>query len=182
MPTPPLTREKWLDQALQELKSQGYGALKALPLCTKLGVTRGSFYHHFADLDAFHTAVIAHWSECTTGPLAEAAETSSTPGAALHDLLQTTLQSGEALERAMRAWSTVQPRVAREVEKVDIARIRVAEDLLIRSGVPGPQAAPRAKLLYWAAIGRLMLPFPGNNRLSPAEIAELTDLMLQPPG
>ena len=62
-----LTAEDWLNLALQELKEHGYTALKAQPLAKKLNVTRGSFYHHFESLEAFHTAVIAHWSKSTSG-------------------------------------------------------------------------------------------------------------------
>lgn len=179
MQTAPLTSEDWLNLALNELRDHGYGALKAQPLARKLGVTRGSFYHHFDSLESFHSALIAHWSRCTTGRVAAAVRMASDPRAALEDLLQRTLGSGEKLERAVRSWSTVAPRVAREVEKVDLERIGVAEDLLLRSGLPAADAAPRARLLYWAAIGRLMLPFPDNNRLSSQEISDLARLMLR---
>ncbi|MEM8824349.1 MAG: TetR/AcrR family transcriptional regulator [Pseudomonadota bacterium] len=173
-----LDADDWLDLALNELKEHGYGALKALPLAKKLNVTRGSFYHHFDSLDDFHSAVLVHWSKRSSGTLITAAVEASDPRQALNDLLQQTLRSGEKLERAIRSWATVQPRVAREVEKVDNLRIEVAEDLLIRGGVSKSVAAPRSRLLYWAAIGRLMLPFPDSNLLLPDEIAGLAVLMM----
>ena len=177
MQAPPLKTEDWLDLALDELKASGYGALKALPLARKLGVTRGSFYHHFDSIDIFHKAVIAHWSKRSSGAVITAALESSDPEEALDRLLQQTLRSGEKLERAIRSWATVDPLVARDVEKIDASRIKVAEALLLRSGVAGAEAASRSKLLYWAAIGRLMMPFPDHNLLSPAEISRLARLM-----
>ncbi len=174
--TPP-TLERWLDLALEVLRSDGYSALKALRLAKMLGLTRGSFYHHFESLEQFHTAVIAHWSKRTTAPVIETASAQASPEAALDTLLQVTLNSGEALERAIRSWATVSPQVAKEVEMVDRARIEVAADLLRRVGLPDPQAEARSRLLYWAAIGRLMMPFPDNNRLSTDQIEDITRLM-----
>ena len=172
-----LTAEDWLNPALQELKEHGYTALKAQPLAKKLNVTRGSFYHHFESLEAFHTAVIAHWSKSTSGQMAQEAQDIGEAHEALDNLLQKTLCSGEALERAIRSWSTVTPFVAEAVERVDQERIGIAETLLHKAGVPRPVANARAKVLYWAAIGRLMLPFPQNNVLSCPEISGVAALM-----
>jgi AcrR family transcriptional regulator len=179
MEIPSLTSDDWLNLALAELKGSGYNALKAQPLAKKLNVTRGSFYHHFESLEVFHEAVISHWSECTSGQIIKTARQTHDPRQALIELLQKTLHSGADLERAVRSWSTVQPLVAEAVEKVDQERIKVAETLLIDGGVPEVTAIARAKLLYWAAIGKLMLPFPANNLLSHAEISDIAMLMLQ---
>lgn len=175
-----LTAEDWMDLALEELSRRGYGALKALSLANKLGVTRGSFYHHFETLEAFHTALIGHWARRTSGPVIDQAARIDAPYAALVGLLQTTLRSGEALERAVRSWATVSELVAVEVRKVDEARISVAAGLLERCGVARPTAAARAKLLYWAAIGRLMMPFPEESVLTPEEIADVAKLAATP--
>jgi len=179
MQPPSLSSEDWLDVALTELQESGYGALKALPLSKKLNVTRGSFYHHFDSLDVFHKAVIAHWSQRSSGEIIRTAIDASDPRAALEELLQRTLRSGERLERAIRSWATVQPNVAHEVERVDMGRIEVAEKLLLRSGVAPSNALSRARVLYWAAIGRLMLPFPDKNTLSDREISDLATLILR---
>lgn len=179
METSSLTPDDWLDLALEELKGHGYSALKAQPLAKKLNVTRGSFYHHFESLEDFHAAVISHWSERSSGQIIQTAQRKYDPHKALDELLQKTLHSGEELERAVRSWSTIQRSVAEAVEKVDQGRINVAEMLLIDGGVSKSTATVRAKLLYWAAIGRLMLPFPANNLLSQSEISELATLMFR---
>jgi AcrR family transcriptional regulator len=180
METSPLTREDWLNQALTQLQAGGHDALKAQPLAKSLNVTRGSFYHHFESLRDFHTALIDHWSKVSSGQIILAAQASADPRAGLDDLLQKTFRSGQALERAIRAWSTVEPLVAGAVATVDQDRIRVAEGLLVRGGVAPVKAGPRARLLYWAAIGRLMMPYPAESVLSAAEISDLVTLMLEP--
>jgi AcrR family transcriptional regulator len=180
MDSPPLTPADWLNIALKELRERGHGALKAQPLAKALNVTRGSFYHHFGSLESFHAAVIAHWSELSSGQIIRAAQETANPQRALDDLLQKTFRSGEALERAIRAWSTVESSVATAVAIVDQQRIGVAEAILTHGGVPESDAKPRAQLLYWAAIGRLMMPLPAESILSQAEISGLAHLMLRP--
>ncbi|MDX8352843.1 TetR/AcrR family transcriptional regulator [Cognatiyoonia sp. IB215182] len=177
MSTDKLTPTDWLDCALKELTTQGYGALKAQPLAKKLNVTRGSFYYHFESLADFHAAIMRHWSAKTTLPLIADLKTHATPQDTLFALLSITLKSGERLERAMRSWATVNAQVAAGVKEVDDARIAYADELLQACGVTPAEATPRAKLLYWAAIGRLMMPFPDDSQLSEDEIAGIAALM-----
>lgn len=174
-----LTVEDWLNLALEELRTHGYSALRAQPLAKKMAVTRGSFYHHFESLEAFHTAVIDHWSKKTSGQIALEAQGFDDPVQALDDLLQKTLRSGEALERAIRSWSTVALNVAEAVERVDQERIGIAEALLREAGLPKADSIARAKLLYWAAIGRLMLPFPQRNIFLRTEISGISALVVK---
>src|SRR5215472_468598 len=61
-----LTPADWINFALTVLVRDGYDALKADVLARKLRVSRGSFYWHFADLGAFHAAVIERWKQVAT--------------------------------------------------------------------------------------------------------------------
>src|SRR5438045_6686686 len=64
--TDQLSAKDWLDQGLKTLARSGFTALKAEPLAKAMGVSRGSFYWHFADIGAFHAAVLARWREVAT--------------------------------------------------------------------------------------------------------------------
>ena len=61
--TDQLSAKDWLDQGLKTLAKSGFTALKAEPLAKAMGVSRGSFYWHFADIGAFHAAILKHWRE-----------------------------------------------------------------------------------------------------------------------
>src|SRR6202049_2840652 len=61
--TDQLSAKDWLDQGLRTLATSGFTALKAEPLAKAMGVSRGSFYWHFADIGAFHAAILKHWRE-----------------------------------------------------------------------------------------------------------------------
>ncbi len=58
-----LSAKDWLDQGLKTLTHSGFTALKAEPLAKAMGVSRGSFYWHFADIGAFHAAILKHWRD-----------------------------------------------------------------------------------------------------------------------
>src|SRR5688572_18902718 len=58
-----LSAKDWLDQGLKALASRGFTALKAEPLAKAMGVSRGSFYWHFADIGAYRAAILTHWRE-----------------------------------------------------------------------------------------------------------------------
>ena len=51
--TEQLSAGDWISQGLKALAESGFTALKADPLAKAMGVSRGSFYWHFADLAAF---------------------------------------------------------------------------------------------------------------------------------
>ena len=61
--TDQLSAQDWVDQGLKALAKSGFTALKADPLAKAMGVSRGSFYWHFADIGAFHAAILARWHE-----------------------------------------------------------------------------------------------------------------------
>ena len=61
--TDQLSATDWLNQGLKTLAKNGFTALKAEPLAKAMGVSRGSFYWHFADIRAFHAAILNHWRD-----------------------------------------------------------------------------------------------------------------------
>ena len=48
-----LAADDWLRAAFEIMVEEGIGGVKVPRLCERLGVTKGSFYWHFADVDAF---------------------------------------------------------------------------------------------------------------------------------
>ncbi|MCX0274198.1 TetR/AcrR family transcriptional regulator [Nocardia zapadnayensis] len=56
-----LTVDDWLQAGYTVLAEEGFRALKLDEICRRLGVTKGSFYHHFSDITAFKDALVAAW-------------------------------------------------------------------------------------------------------------------------
>lgn len=172
-----LDKTDWLDFALGQLAEKGHDALKAQTLAAALGVTRGSFYWHFEDLDAFKRDLVAHWTDRTSEELVRAVVREGDAEAQLRGLMRRAFRSGAALVRAMRAWAVVDPDVAGHVAAVDWRRIRFAEQLLEALGVADGEIGPRSRMLYWAAIGRLMMARTEGQDLTDAEIEGLARMV-----
>jgi AcrR family transcriptional regulator len=148
-----LTAQDWIDFALRTLAREGCDALKADLLARRLGVSRGSFYWHFADLAAFHARLIEHWKQKATEAIIADIEHYGSREERLEALLRHAFGDGAALEVRMRAWADNNAEAARAVGDIDRRRRGYIEQMLVEGGVEQPQAATRAQLLYWSYLG-----------------------------
>ncbi|MEH2481305.1 AcrR family transcriptional regulator [Nitrobacteraceae bacterium AZCC 2146] len=148
-----LSVKDWLDQGLKTLAESGFTALKAEPLAKAMGVSRGSFYWHFADVDAFHAAVLAYWREVAAEQIIAGIEAAVGNEDPIELLLRRTFGRKPALESAIRSWATLSPVARAAVQAIDRRRLGYVESLLEGSGIPADIARPRAQILYWAFLG-----------------------------
>src|SRR5258708_2447595 len=56
-----VTKKQYFDTALEVLAELGFKGLNIGVLCRRLGVTSGSFYHHFGSWQGFVDALLEHW-------------------------------------------------------------------------------------------------------------------------
>ena len=151
--TEQLSAKDWLDQGLKTLAKRGFTALKAEPLAKAMGVSRGSFYWHFADIAAYRSAILSHWREVAAEQVIAELETVPKGADALALLLRRTFSARLARERAVRSWATVDATTRAAVLEVDRRRIGYIETLLLQTGFPDDVARGRAQIFYWAFIG-----------------------------
>jgi len=173
-----LTAGDWIDFAVTTLAQEGFHALKADVLARKLGVSRGSFYWHFADLNVFHAKVIEHWKEMATEAIITDIEMLESREERLDALLRHAFGRGAGLEIRMRAWADKNVDAACALRDIDRRRREYIERLLIGAGIRSALAATRAQLLYWTYLGAVL----GRNRPTGASldrsVAELKRLAL----
>jgi AcrR family transcriptional regulator len=148
-----LSARDWLDQGLRTLARNGFTALKAEPLAKAMGVSRGSFYWHFADIGAFHAAILAQWRDVAAEQIIANVEAASKDENPLALLLRRVFGERLTLERAVRTWATVDPAARAAVQAIDQRRLSYVESLLKQSGVADDVARARAQILYWAFLG-----------------------------
>ncbi len=163
---PRLSADDWAARTLEVLRAEGIGAVQINGLCRDFGVSRGSFYWHFKDLDALKKAIAARWCAETRAALRALAE--------LHDLLPTerlrvmTLRliddTSWGVERALRDWARSNTDVAAVIAESDLFVFSVVEGALLELGMPPQDARPAAGVLVYAGIGfadgRSALPKP----------------------
>jgi AcrR family transcriptional regulator len=124
-----LEKTDWLDFALAELAEKGHETLKAQTLAAGLGVTRGSFYWHFEDLEAFKRDLIGHWTDRTTQELVRRGARGGGGGTVdRHDVAGLPLRRGHGT-RGAGLGGFGRPR-GELVAAVDWRRVRFAEQLL----------------------------------------------------
>jgi AcrR family transcriptional regulator len=148
-----LSAKDWLDQGLKALASRGFTALKAEPLAKAMGVSRGSFYWHFADIAAFHAAILARWHEVAAEQIIANVEAAAKDESPLAVLLHRVFGERLALERAVRSWASVDPAARAAVQAIDRRRLSYVESLFRQSGLSAEVARARAQILYWAFLG-----------------------------
>ena len=151
-----LSAQDWVDLGLRTLARGGFTALKAEPLAKAMGVSRGSFYWHFADIGAFHAAILERWREVATEQIiagVEAAKNENKGEDPLAVLLRLTFGRKLSLEKAVRSWAANDARARAAVVAVDRRRLDYIESLLKQAGLAEETARARAQILFWAFFG-----------------------------
>jgi AcrR family transcriptional regulator len=169
--TDQLSAKDWLDQGLKTLASDGFTALKAEPLAKAMGVSRGSFYWHFADIGAFHAAILKHWREIAAEQIIANLEAHKSKDNPLELLLRQAFGGRLVLEKAVRTWATLDPVARSAVQSIDRRRLGYVESLFKASGLSDDVARARAQIIYWAFLGFALSDKP----LPPARQAEVLD-------
>lgn len=150
-----LTPDDWIAAGFRALSEAGPEAVKAEALARRLKTSKGSFYHHFKDVPAFHAAMLTLWQDKAFTGIVAALDDLPTPEAKLRALAQIANDGapdrfgGMLIEPAIRAWSLRDTRVAEAVAAIDNARITYVADLLEPLGHP----RSAAMLFYGAFVG-----------------------------
>jgi AcrR family transcriptional regulator len=171
--TDQLSAQDWIDEGLKTLARQGFAALKAEPLAKAMGVSRGSFYWHFADIGAFHAAILKAWREVAAEAIIAHVEAAADGENALAVLLRRVFSEKLALERAVRSWAAFDPAAKSAVQAIDRRRLDYVEGLIRAHGVAPEAAETRAQIIYWAFLGYALTDRPMPKSQGEAVIAEL---------
>jgi AcrR family transcriptional regulator len=167
-----LTRDNWIQFGLKILKTEGYSQLKAGTLAKKLNVSRGSFYWHFEDLNAFHAALLAQW-QAASEDVASALGSTLSPHQKLQMLMNATVQADFELEQAFRAWGREYSAVGLQIDQLDSMRLSVVQSIVEEAVNDRSIAESRAKFVYAAAIGLVTL---GEDKVGVGE-ADLANIV-----
>lgn len=96
-----LTADDWIDAARHAVAESGIGALAVEPLAKTLGVTKGSFYWHFANRDALLDAVLKRWEHDSTEPEVAATQGMDDPRDRLARLIEDAFSDIDSTDRAI---------------------------------------------------------------------------------
>lgn len=164
-PAPRRTRDDLLTQGLALLAEGGIDALTIDALCTRIGATKGSFYHHFTGRDDFLRALLEHWAT----PRPASASRARSPRRRMEALLP----ADQGPETAIRAWAMRDPTARDYQRRVDARRLDELEALLGEATGDPARAALLARMGYALLLGAQTLAPP----VGPAQRAAMLDLL-----
>jgi AcrR family transcriptional regulator len=166
-----LTVDDWVQAGFAILAQEGITALKIDRLCSRLAVTKGSFYWHFSDIAGYRATLIEAWGELRDGDRRHFADMADVrPRERLSQMMTSLLSARHwMLERAMREWARTDDEVAASVRAADQRVLDAVRRAFTDHGFDGEDADLRANATFAAGIGFLHLsgetPHPsGVNR------------------
>ena len=156
--------DKWLDAAITTLIEEGVDAVRVERLATRLGLSRGSFYHHYKDRDDLLRAVLDHYIQINHQNLV--AMLPALKGTSKEKLwtlwTATASQEFRDYDWAIRMWGMHDEPVADVLKKIDVKRMDVMMGLFMEMGFNEDEAWIRAALAYHGSLGDRAFfgPFP----------------------
>ncbi|HKY14455.1 MAG TPA: TetR/AcrR family transcriptional regulator [Microthrixaceae bacterium] len=176
---PRLGAEDWLRAGLDVMVDEGIAGVKIQSLCHRLGVTKGSFYWHFADLDAFRGELARRWAEDGARLHGGFDHQTDPAGSLLHAMEIFADQRNRNLTRAMRDWAQHDPRARDAVRSADQVLFEQLRDAIVRLGFDEADAEVRAKILYYAGVGFAHVGSLGTRSSAQQQLAATWALLTQ---
>jgi AcrR family transcriptional regulator len=158
-----LSRDDYLAAGLDLMAEGGVSAVTIAALCEHLGVTKGSFYHHFGDVSGFHQALLASWEDGTYHAI-EAARAVTDSHKRLSVLKELGVAAHHEAESAIRAWGRSYEPAAAVVSRVDRAREANLVESFRAIGLPPTRARHLARIGLATLIGTQALERPVDRK------------------
>ena len=120
-------REAYFETGLEILADLGFGGLKLAEVCRRLGVTTGSFYHYFDNWPAYSHELIRHWAGSTQDRV-QLLRAEPDPRKRIDATIEVGLALPHAADAAIRAWSSIEPKVREAQTEIDRLRFEIMQD------------------------------------------------------
>jgi AcrR family transcriptional regulator len=150
-------REDWVQAARRALIEGGVAKVKVEPLAGVLGLTTGSFYHHFRGRQDLLDAILVHWERANTELLFQAVrDAGPDPDAQLDALFEAWLSESDydpAYDAAVRDWARISKPAEAAVRRTDDRRIDLLKQIFLGFGYDEDRAFIRARVTYFHQVG-----------------------------
>lgn len=174
---PDLQPSDWIRAGMKILAQSGVDMVLIPPLAKALGVTKGSFYWHFASRDELLLKLIEEWRQHATLRVIEIVERA---GASPQEKIRLIAfigtnspidEFGGAVELAVRNWARVNPNVRRVVADVDRQRLNYLTQLYRELGSKvDPELLACMHYCFSAGL-RLLFAYPEKQKLAMRQAA-----------
>lgn len=150
-----LSREAWIEGALRMLDAGPEGGVSIERLARQLGVTRGSFYHHFSARKALVAALLERWEDTHTRQVIRQASEVAAGPQRLRAWVEAVAALPKGREVALRRWADRDSAVRASLERVERERRGFVHTLtrMLASDAPDALIDRLARFGYLAFIG-----------------------------
>jgi len=153
-----LAADDWAKEALKVIAATGVEHVTIEGLGRDLGVTKGSFYWHFASRHALITAALELWEQRATVDVIEQLQSIVDPVVRLKALFESSF--GDAVDGPLDAALVAAVNdsvVGVTVRSVIRRRIEFMEQLFVDMGFTSSEARTRARIAYSAYVGHFLV-------------------------
>lgn len=173
-----ISKEDWLKTALMALSREGEEAIRIEKLCIELHVSKGSFYHHFKNIDDFIVHLMKYWEKGMTESIIETTEKEISFDEKVEKLNQLVSKEDHEVEVRIRAWGLRNQKVKEQIESVDFTRMAYLKGLYLEQGNKDIIAMDLAKLEYALFVGLQHL-FKDSSTYDKLRLSELFQQLLK---
>lgn len=163
------SKKDWIEQGLQVIAEDNVVALTIDLLCSRLSLTKGSFYHHFKSLQDYKHELLVYYEEAGTFQIIRLLEEEATPQVKIQKLGETTLLTMPGLEVGIRAWALQDAQAEEFQQRIDKKRQEYLEALCMDILHDQQRASLVAHLFYAVYVGSQQIRPP----LSPDLLRQL---------
>ena len=163
-PTNSLTREAWIDFALQKLTDEGIDKVSVAALARDLKVTKGSFYWHFKDREDLLQAILDRWERTGSDVVFREVDRVGGDGERrlkhMSDIIFRRYGDQLNLELALRDWGRKDPKILETIAREDERRMDYMRGLFADIYDDPKIAEAKAWLLFSLYVGEIIIAAP----------------------
>lgn len=148
-----ISKQDWFEAGLELLGKAGADGLTIQALCDLLGVTKGSFYHHFGNMKRFEHELVAHWAEQYLSTAGNLPVKFDERLILLDAIMNDAFSRMTAPEVAIRAWAMRDADVRAVVERIEYVRKEFIRGVFRGAMGQERQASLMAEILSSLLIG-----------------------------
>lgn len=148
-----LTVTDYYREAFEILGESGSESLTIASLCDRLGITKGSFYHHFGSMPGFIAGLLDFWASEHSDRLIAMSKAQPDPSLRVATLIDIGVSLPHASEAAIRAWGRSNTDVAEVTLRVDRKRERHLTDAIVALGIDRSAARLLSRMALNLLVG-----------------------------
>lgn len=147
------SEKDWIEAGFSALLDVGREGLAAERLAARLGVTRGSFYHHFGSASGYAHALLTEWQRRSTEQVIAFSRDGGTVDQQAHRLNAAVLGVHHNLDVAIRAWA-FRDKIAQSYQaQVDALRISYLKEIYTELLGDKRAAQIASEVVYLSFVG-----------------------------